>query len=205
MSERAPIFQGIFGAAWGRLPPVFRHHYANRPFSRDMVVVEGLMDVEMSWLMRLLSPLLRLSGALVPIAGRDIPVTVTFRSDLTSAAFIFDRQFRFPGRAPYHFRSVMVPAGGNEVIEWMPIGFGWRAAFVFDKGRVWLKHRGYALRLFGRAIPFPLGFLLGRGEAWEEALDKERFAMAMTIRHPLLGKVYGYNGAFTVREVRLDG
>jgi Domain of unknown function (DUF4166) len=205
MSELAPIFSSIFGASWSQLPPVFRQHYANRAFSRDEVVVEGVMAVEMSWLARLMVPLLRLSGALVPIAGRDIPVVVTFRSDPESAAFCFDREFRFPGREPYHFRSVMIPVGGNEVIEWMAIGLGWRAAFSLAEGRVRLNHRGYALRLFGKAIPMPLEFLLGRGAAWEWALDDTGFSMEMTIRHRLFGKVYGYSGTFRVKEVRLDG
>ncbi len=69
----------------------------------------------------LLAPLLKLSGALVPIAGRNIPVTVTFRSNPADNGFTLDRSFRFPAREPYHFRSTMVPIGGNEVIEWMPV------------------------------------------------------------------------------------
>ncbi|MBN8535249.1 MAG: DUF4166 domain-containing protein [Rhizobiales bacterium] len=204
MSEQAPIFRGIFGADWDRLLPVFRQHYANRPFSHDVVVVEGVMDVELSWLARLFAPLMRFSGALVPVAGRDIPVTVTFRSDPDSPSFAFDREFRFPGRKPYHFRSVMLPAGGNEVIEWMAIGFGWRAAFSYGEGQVRLEHRGYALRWFGKAIPIPLEWLLGRGHAWERAIDDTQFAMAMTIRHRFFGQLYGYSGTFCIEETRLD-
>lgn len=205
MSEGASIFRPIFGASWDQLPPVFREHYANRPFSRDVVVVEGVMDVELSGMARLFAPLLRISGALVPIEGRDIPVTVTFRSEPDSAAFIFDREFRFPGREPYHFRSAMVPIGGNEVIEWMAIGFGWRAAFSYAEGQVRLDHRGYALRCFGKVIPMPVEWLFGRGEAWERAIDDTRFAMDMTIRHRLLGMLYGYRGTFRIGEMRLDG
>ncbi len=205
MSGRASIFRNIFGASWDQLPPVFREHYANRPFSRDVVVVEGVMDVELSGMARLFAPLLRISGALVPIEGREIPVTVTFRSEPDSAAFIFDREFRFPGREPYHFRSAMVPLGGNEVIEWMAIGFGWRAAFSYAEGQVRLDHRGYALRCFGRVIPMPVEWLFGRGEAWERAIDDTRFAMEMTIRHRLFGMLYGYRGTFRIGEMRLDG
>jgi hypothetical protein len=205
MSERAPIFRNIFGASWDQLPPVIREHYANRPFSRDVVVVEGVMDVELSGMARLFAPLLRISGALVPIEGREIPVTVTFRSDPDSKAFIFDREFRFAGRKPYHFRSAMVPVAGHEVIEWMAIGFGWRAAFSYAEGQVRLDHRGYALRCFGRVIPMPVEWLFGRGEAWERAIDDTRFAMEMTIRHRLFGMLYGYRGTFRIGEMRLDG
>lgn len=205
MSHRPPIFRDIFGKNWDRLPPVMQKHYANRPFSGDRVVVEGTMAVELSWLTRLLAPLLRLSGALVPIAGRDIPVTVTFRSDAASAAFCLDREFRFPGREAYRFRSVMIPMGGDEVIEWMPIGLGWRAAFSWVDEHVRLDHRGYAMRLFGKVLPVPLEFLLGRGEAREQAIDETTFRMSMAIRHRLFGKVYGYSGTFRIKEIRLDG
>ena len=205
MSNYSPIFQSIFGAAWHRLPVVFQKRYANRPFCQDAIVVEGRMAVELSWLTSLLAPLLRLSGALVPIAGLDIPATVTFCSKNDSEALCFDREFRFPGRKAYRFYSEMIPIGSNEVIEWMPAGLGWRAAFYFVDDQVRLEHRGYALRLFGKAMRIPLEFLLGHGEAWEEALDDSAFRMAMTIRHRLFGKIYGYSGTFRIKEVRLDG
>lgn len=163
------------------------------------------MAVYLSWPARLVAPLLRLSGTLVPIAGRDIPVTVTFRSEADSEAFCFDREFRFPAREAYRFRSVMIPVGGNEVIEWMPIGLGWRAAFSWADGQVRLEHRGYAIRLFGKVFPFPLEVLFGRAEAQEQAINESTFRMEMTIRHGLLGTIYGYSGTFRIKEVRLDG
>jgi len=124
MSDYPPIFQSIFGAAWDQLPAVFLKHYANRPFCSDVVVIEGTMAVEMSWLTRLCAPLLRLSGALVPIEECDIPVTVTFRSEADSAAFCFDREFRFPDCKPYHFRSAPIASirPGDSVLAFD--GFG---------------------------------------------------------------------------------
>ena len=205
MSDHQPIFRNIFGGTWEKLPPVFLQHYANRPYSRDAVIVEGTMEVELSWLTRLLAPVLRLSGALVPIAGRDIPVAVTFRSEAGSEAFCYDREFRFPGRKAYRFRSVMVPMGGNETIEWMSIGFGWRAAFSWADEQVRLEHRGYVLRLFGKVYAVPLEFLFGRGEAQEQAIDDRSFRMAMIIRHRLFGNIYGYSGTFRIKEMQLDG
>jgi hypothetical protein len=205
MAAQEPIFATVFGADWSRLPLVLKTHYANRPFCRDVVVVEGLMRVETSWLMRLLGPILRMAGTLPPHAGENIPVTVTFRSEPDSRLFCLDREFRFPGRPPYRFLSRMEPVAGNEIIEWMRGGLGWRAAYSFASGKVRLDHRGYVLKLAGVVVPLPLEILIGRGEASEEALDDERFNMAMSIGHPLLGQVYGYSGVFTVREVRLDG
>ncbi len=199
-----PLFQAIFADDWEALPTVFHAHYANRPFTRDAVVVEGTMDVELAWPVRLLAPLLKLSGALVPIAGRNIPVTVTFRSNPADNGFTLDRSFRFPAREPYHFRSTMVSIGGNEVIEWMPVMLGWRAAFAWREGLVRLDHRGYAVRFLGRTYRLPIEFLVGRGEASEEAIDETRFRMIMTIKHRLFGILYSYHGAFQITEVDLE-
>jgi hypothetical protein len=201
----APIFQSIFAESWSRLPPVFLKHYANRAFTRDCVTVEGRMFVETSLLIRLLGPFLRLAGALVPQAGSDIPVTVSFRSEPDSQAFCLEREFRFPARHAYHFRSRMVPNGENEVIEWMRVGIGWRASYSFVNGRIVLAHRGYVFNVFGWMMPLPLEALLGVGHASETALDDERFEMAMEIRHKFFGRVYAYGGIFCIREVNLDG
>ena len=196
-SEQPPIFQSIFGENWHSLPPVFHKHYANRPYTHDRVTVKGRMNVELSLLAKLLAPLMRLSGALVPQGGVDIPVTVHFRSESDSAAFCFDRIFHFPNRKPFHFRSRMVPSGQNEIIEYMPIGIGWKAAFSQEGNRVIMRHRGYACRFF----PLPITWLIGRGDAWEEAIDDNTFHMRMTIRHWLFGVVYAYSGTFTVKEI----
>ena len=44
MSEE-PIFKSIFGASWDELPSVMRKHYANRPYSDDITIVDGVLDV----------------------------------------------------------------------------------------------------------------------------------------------------------------
>lgn len=196
-----PIFQSIFGEAWNDLPPVMHHHYANRPFSHDVVTVEGIMEVSASPLACALSPLLRLTGALVPYEGKNIPVTVRFRSELHSDAFCFDREFRFPGKAPYHFRSRMMPIDGNEVIEYMGLGIGWRAAYSYTSGKVRLTHKGYVWRIFGQPLSIPLELVLGKGYAEEEALTDHSFRMMMKIRHPWFGKTYSYAGTFQIVEV----
>ncbi len=132
------------------------------------------------------------------------PVTVTFRSNPADNGFTLDRSFRFPAREPYHFRSTMVPIGGNEVIEWMPIMLGWRAAFSWREGRVRLDHRGYAVRFLGRTYRLPIEFLIGRGEASEEAIDETRFRMIMTIKHRLFGTSTATTAPFRSQGVDLE-
>jgi hypothetical protein len=199
--EEIPIFHNIFGESWYQLPPVMHHHYANRPFSNDRVVVEGRMDIEVSAYIKLLSPLLAWLGVLVPYAAKNVPVTVTFRSEPHSSAFIFDRIFYLPGRAPYHFYSRMIPAGENRMVEWTAAGIGWCAAYRFQQGKVKLEHCGYRVK----GVPFrlPLEWVCGKGYAEEEALNENSFRMRMEMRHAVFGTVYGYSGEFRITEMSL--
>jgi len=197
-----PVFKKIFGTDWENLPPVFRRHYACRAGSADRAACEGVMEVRTSWLGRLLAPLFFLTGTLVPYAGKDIRATVRFESIDKSghSGIVFNRVFYFPGRKPYRFRSVMLPSGGNEMTEHTRLGIGWRAAFVWTGEKIDMQHRGYSLTVFGKTLPFPGEFFLGRGQASETALDNDRFAMTMDIVHPLWGRVFGYSGVFRMTE-----
>ncbi len=40
-----PIFKPIFGDSWAKLPAVFKKRYANRSYSTDEVVVDGVLNV----------------------------------------------------------------------------------------------------------------------------------------------------------------
>ena len=192
----AAIFAPIFGDSWVALPPVFRAHYANRPYSDDLTIVRGKMHVRLSPWVRMVSPLLRLTRTLVPKAGEDVAVTVKFCSERDSDVFRFEREFVFGDGECHRFISRMQPVGGNEVIEWTGSGIGWHAAYSHTAGKVILSHLGYRLKLFGRMFSLPSRWLFGEAEAHETAIDAITFAMEMRIRHPLFGEIYGYGGRF---------
>lgn len=162
----------------------------------------GSLNIHLSPIARLLKPVFRCTGTLVPYEGKDVPVTVDFVTETGSAAFRFERRFEFPGRAPYYFRSAMFPLGGNEVVEMMRCGLGWRAAYSWDGAKVILAHRGYVVRLFGMLVPVPLALLMGRGYAEEHPLSDDSFSMWTETRHLLWGRVFGYDGIFTVTKDR---
>ena len=207
---KAPVFAEVFADQWEHLPPVMQTHYANRPYTRDRVTVEGHLDVYIRPLMKPFASLMAALGLLAPYAGERVPCTVQFLSQVDGKAFIFDRRFHFPesssasGRKSYQFRSELVAKGANDVIEYMRCGIGWRCGYSFENGRVVLAHKGYVWRLFGRDIPLPgAGLIVGRGEAFEEATGDDSFAMAMALHHPLFGRLYSYAGTFTVAEIEL--
>jgi len=194
---QVPIFQSVFGPDWEQLPPVMRAHYAVRPFSRDRVVVSGTLDIEVSRFMRVMS---RLTGMLVSRSGKNVPVTVTFTSGENSADFHFERVFHYP-EGDQHFRSRMTPVGGNELVEYMRFGVGWKMACRWDGEKVLLSHRGYVWRIFGLVLPLPLGLIIGAGEAEERPLSDDEFHMWTHAQHPWFGKSFAYAGVFRVTEV----
>jgi len=199
MKKAVPIFQSIFGKQWFLLPPVMHRHYSNRPYCDDEVAINGKMDIEFGWLVKLLTPFLRIFGTLVPHQGRDIPVTVRFRSERDSAAFCLERTFNFNNRKSYIFFSKMVQIKDDVVVEWMKFGMGWKHRYYYDGKKVILEHRGYVWKIFGMVIPIPLGLLLGKGYAEEKSLGLNSFRMKMYIIHPLFGKIYEYRGVFEVK------
>ena len=200
---QAPIFEGIFGRPLSGLPPVMQKHYGVRADSADRVTVEGVMNIHRGWLIRLMSPFLRLFGALVPYDGKDIPVTVAFYSGPGEMAFHFDRSFHFPGKQVYRFHSRLQPVSGDEVVEVMRGGIGWRCAYEAEGKHIRLHHRGYVWRIGRFLIPLPLALILGKGAAGEEVLTDDTFSMWMTITHPLFGENYRYEGTFKIAGVTL--
>ena len=195
-----PIFKTIFGENWKNLPPVMRKHYANHPFSNDVHKVIGTLDVTCNAPLKWIAPLMRLMGQIPARNGRNVPVEVEFRSDQTSAAFHFVRTFKFENGTPYIFHSRMKQIQDNQVVEIMPFGLCWKLTYHWENGKVILRHNGYALQLFGKLVPLPLIFLMGKGYAEEKPINDTSFEMFTHITHPLWGKIYEYSGQFEVIE-----
>jgi len=195
-----PIFRSIFGESWKMLPPVFKAHYANRPFCEDVTLVRGTMYVRLSGVYRLASPIFHLTKTLVPRSGEKVDVTVRFKSESDSRVFRFEREFVFPDGKSYRFVSRMEPVGNNEVVEWTGSGIGWHAAYSYRKERVLLEHIGYRFKLFGFQVRLPLTFVLGMPSAEEQMIDDKSFSMQMQIHNPIFGKVYSYGGTFRLVE-----
>ncbi len=198
MNEK-PIFQDIFGNDWNDLPPVMHKHYANRPYSHDITSVEGILDVMCAGPIKILAPLFWILCGIPPHNEKNVPVTVNFCSDENSQYFHFNRVFHFKKHKTYSFKSRMVQVKGDEVVEVMRSGFGWRMNYVWEDGYVKLNHKGYIFNFFGYFVPLPLTFLLGSGYAEESAVDHNTFDMIVTISHPWWGKIYEYKGQFKIK------
>ncbi len=199
-----PIFKPVFGANWDDLPRVMQRHYASRPYHDDRVTVEGALDVMLSPFARILSPLFKLTGTLIPYSGKKVPITVNFISRNNDNTFTFDRILNFPNKSPYHFRSSMFPIKGDEMIEATRSGLGWHCRYIWWDESVMLLHKGYVFKFLGWFIPLPLTWLIGKTYAEEIAIDDDTFDMSMEIFHPLWGTVFGYAGRFKIVKDRHD-
>ena len=197
-----PIFKGVFGDSWSDLPPVMQRHYMNRPYTEDINTVEGTLDVMCAGPIKLFAPLFLLMGGVPPHNEKNVPVTVRFESNRDTKEFRFNRVFYFKDRKPYSFQSRMVQTSGNEMVEVMHFGLGWRMSYHWEDDCVKLKHKGYVLRLFGHFIPIPLTILMGEGNAEEKVVDKNSFDMQVEITHPWWGKIYEYKGRFVVKDTK---
>jgi hypothetical protein len=196
--KNEPIFKSIFGNSWDDLPLVIKKHYANRPYSDDRVSVEGTLDTFCAGPVKWFAPFFWLMRGIPPHTESAVPVTVNFDSDKNTKAFHFNRMFQFKNVKHYSFKSRMIQIKGSEVIELMRFGIGWRMDYVWEDRRVKLKHKGYALSVFGHLIPLPLTALMGEGYAEEIPVDDKVFDMFVHITHSLWGKVYEYKGQFRV-------
>lgn len=196
--KKLPIFQIIFGDQWEDLPQVLKDHYAVRAFSSDRVVVEGHLDVRVTWPVRIMS---RLTGMLVPYSGDAVPVKVVFSSGVNEAYLQLQRLFQFECKTDTYFQSRMEHIHGNIVVEFMRFGIGWKAAYDWDGSKVILSHVGYVWRIFGYLIPMPMELVIGRGYAEEVAISDNEFSMWTHSKHRLFGEMFGYSGKFKVTEV----
>lgn len=195
MTSNDPIFMPIFQENWDNLPPVMRKHYANRPYSDDVSIVEGTLDVMCKWYLK---PALWFLGTVPPYNQKNVPVFVHFTSQKNNAGFGFERVFHFEGREPVRFHSRMFHRQGREIVELMRFGICWHSNYGWDGHNVTLDHKGYSLRLGKWNIPLPITWFIGRGDAYETPIDDITFSMCVTLKHPIFGVIYGYKGQFTV-------
>jgi Domain of unknown function (DUF4166)/Saccharopine dehydrogenase NADP binding domain len=174
--ERIPLYRRVLGDAWNLLPaPLQAMHDLDAELT-----AEGRAEVERGG-----GLLARLAAFIVgfPRAGKDIPVTVSFRVE--DGREHWRRTF-----ADHSFASIQEPGRGRfEHLlceRFGPINFG--MALVCEAGRMRLVIRRWTL--FG--IPVPLA-LAPRSDAYE-FVEAGRFRFHVEIGHPLTGLIVRYRG-----------
>ena len=161
-------------------------------------MLKGEMNIKISKFFKILSPLFKLSGALIPYAAEKVPVTVELVSDIQSNKIIMHRTFYYPDRLPYHFISKIIHIKDNIIIELMESGFASRLIYTYDKNKIMMDYGGYVFCIGKKLIPIPLGFLIGKFYAYEESVSDDQFIMLVKLTHPLFGRIFQYSGYFKI-------
>jgi len=173
-------------------------HYSNKPFSNDKTIVEGEMNIKGNFLAKLLMPLFKIFGILVPYQENAVKTIVTYSSEIDSKLFRFDRIFYFTARKPYNFSSKMAQVKDKIVIEMFKLNLVWKMKYVYEKNKVMLLHQGYYLKIRNLFIPLPLELIIGEGYAEEYEVSDDKFAMKMQLKHFLFGNFFEYSGQFRI-------
>lgn len=174
--RRLPLYRRILGDAYALMPPPLQAMHD----VREEVTATGVASVERGrgLVSRLVASLFGF-----PPAGKDVPVSVTFRPHDGREAWYRS----FAGRK---FMSVQEEGRGRN--EWLLCErFGPLAAtmaLVLDGGRLRLVLRRWSA--FGLPLPLALG---PRIDAYEFA-EAGRFHFHVEIAHPVTGLIVGYRG-----------
>ena len=188
-------FRALLGAeAWARLPEAVRRRFGlHGPAA--IIDYPGRMRVRANLAGRLLAQACRLIGTpLAPWTGEDVAVDVRVRLD--GAALVWDRLYRFEGRAPVLVSSrKLADAGG--VLEMVRGGLGMALGVSEENGALHFRSRGYLLRLGALRLPIPGLLTPGAAHVIHQDLGGGRFRFTLSFRHPWLGETFHQDGVFS--------
>jgi hypothetical protein len=183
------LMQHALGEDWHLLPPALQAHYR---FGRT--IDSGRMDIEYPRFMQPYLSLLRLVGALIDRAGRQV-ATVVEKSVVGERQY-WRRTLRYPDDKTIRFNSFWVHAGGNEVIEFVNPVLGLQMAVRVAEGRLHYRGVRFVAKLGRWLLPIPEWLVLGHTTIVEEAKDETHFVMDFRLTHPWFGQVFRYSGTF---------
>src|SRR5258708_34715477 len=133
-----PSFRAILGEfAWRHLPFAVRQRFAWKPAPGTAIVYVGAMlEVRATRVGWLAAQLCRLVGTpIAPYRGTEVPVTVRLTLDADGHGIVWERHYRFPGRAPVRCASVKKAVDGG-LIEVVGRGVGMRLAVSERQGEL---------------------------------------------------------------------
>jgi hypothetical protein len=198
-----PTFRRLLGeAAWQRLNPNVRARFAVKPQAGQVFAFAGVMGVvRRSWFGWLLGHICRLIGTPVaPQQGRDVPTVVSIYRSRGGDGIVWERRYRFCGRAPVVVSSTKRPDLPDGLLECASRGFAMRLRLFERDGAIHFASTGYCLEIGRWRLPIP--HLLTPGDAHVVHSDEGNgwFRFTMRFRHRLFGETYFQDGLFHQAE-----
>ncbi len=186
------MFKTLLADQWDLLSPAVQQHYGIK--DGEEMSMEGELAVKHGRFIKLLMPLIRLTGALVPVEGEQFNVTV--ENKRIGNTFYWHRRFKKDNKV-YEFKSKMQQFN-NDIVEFVGLGIGIRMGLkVIDGGLVY-EDKGYVLKLGSTLIPIPLRLLIGKSfiEEFTTTDSPHDLEMRFVVTHPWFGFGFSYMGYF---------
>ncbi|RYE00681.1 MAG: DUF4166 domain-containing protein [Sphingobacteriales bacterium] len=185
------LMHSALGAAFEQLPAALQAHYKAGPTRES-----GHLDIEYPRWMQPFLTLLRLVGALVNRAGRQVPTLVEKWDSAQGQQW--RRTISFSNGKVVYFNSRWVKGEGNRLIEYVNPLLGLEMAVHVEGGNLYYEGVRFIVKLGALLIPIPEWLLLGHTTIVEEGVDANHFAMDFRLTHPVFGQIFRYAGTFEV-------
>ncbi len=193
-----PDFERLVGVpGWRRLAGDIRRRFSEKPEPGQPIRYAGVMHaVQCSLLGLLLAQCCRLIGTpFAPYRGVDVPVGISLLYGGDAASIVWDREYRYAGRAPILVRSVKVSTPDG-LLECVGHGLGMRLAVFERDGALHFLSQRYFWRLGGWTLRLPHLLSPGAAHVVHTDLGGGRFRFTMDFRHPLFGSLFHQDGVF---------
>ncbi|MCW8932809.1 MAG: DUF4166 domain-containing protein [Gammaproteobacteria bacterium] len=194
------MFKNILSNQWTALNPILQKHYGIN--EGETIKMQGELAVKHGRFIKLLMPLIRLTGALVPVEGEKFVVSV--ENKRIGNTLYWHRSFK-KNNEEYEFNSKMQQFE-NDIIEFVGLGIGIRMGLqVLDGGLIY-EDKGYVFKIGKKIIPIPLNILIGQSVIKEYVCNNNPndFNMKFVVTHPWFGFAFSYSGYFNCVCDRID-
>ena len=194
---RIADFQALLGdAAWLRLPVPVRERFACHSHAIP-TLYRGTMHVEANLLGRCFAHVCRLIGTPVaPFVGENVPVEVRVRDLEDSSGTIWERCYRFPGRAPSIVRSVKQLDHTGMLVEKLGAGLHMKLDVREIDGALYFISTGYFFEVGSLRVDLPRLFPPGMTRVAHVDQGNGRFRFVMRTEHPWFGAMFVQDGEF---------
>lgn len=191
------MFRAILSENWSLLSPALQAHYGLN--EGEEISLHGTLDVRHGFFVKLLMPLIRLTGALVPVQGQGFEVTVINKR--IADKYYWYREFK-KDQQVYMFNSVMQQFD-NDLVESVGLGIGIKMGLKEINGGLLYVDKGYVLKLGKKYLPIPLQSLMGKSVIKEFSQKKSEndIEMSFVVSHWLFGFMFSYIGHFNIDYV----
>lgn len=190
------------------LPPALYEQYFVSPLTPYRIILEGQMEKvwhRPRWLKPFFYPL-AWAKILFPETGEQVPaqmIVTGVRDKMGAAAQTWHRTFIFPPIRRFNALMAYDPIR-DCVVEWLGpfqmLCMAWEITF-HPPNTIEIKTTGCSLHIGRVRVQLPhLFYPFVRAVEQAVSGQDEQIDVALTVSHPLLGNIFGYNGIFTLRR-----